>query len=244
MKLSIFYKIETITDTYLSIDIGLNNFATCVNNIGLRPFIINGRVLKSINQYYNKKKAMLMSFVGDKGISNKIGEILGKTGLSPNFFTFLVLVFGFIAAYFIYLGSFKWAIVFILISGLMDFVDGAVAKINKKETKFGALADSTADKTSEIVFYVALGLYNPELWLGASLAIAFFMLSSYISKHAKAIGGKGGGGIMERKERLILIILGLLFISYMPYILYIITFFSLITCLQRFFRNYKILQRI
>lgn len=179
-----------------------------------------------------------------KGTSNKIGEILGKTGLSPNFFTFLVLVFGFIAAYFIYLGSFKTAIIFILISGLMDFFDGAVAKVNKKETKFGALFDSTADKTSEIAVYIALGLYNPELWLGASLAIAFFMLSSYISKHAKAVGGEGGGGIMERKERLILIILGLLFISYISYILYIIAFFSFITALQRFFRNYKILQKV
>jgi CDP-diacylglycerol--glycerol-3-phosphate 3-phosphatidyltransferase len=179
-----------------------------------------------------------------KGTSDKIGKVLGKTGLSPNFFTFLVLIFGFLAAYFIYLGSFKWAIVFILISGLMDFVDGAVAKVNKKESKFGALADSTTDKITEIAFYIALGLYNPELWFGASLAIAFFMLSSYISKHAKAVGGKGGGGIMERKERLILIILGLLFIDYMSYVLYLIAFFSFITCLQRFFRNYKILKKV
>lgn len=178
-----------------------------------------------------------------KGISNKIGEILGRTGPSPNFFTLLVLVFGFITAYFIYLGSFIWAIVFILISGIMDFIDGAVAKVNKKETKFGALFDSTVDKTSEIAFYIALGLYNPELWLGASLTIAFFMLSSYISERANALGGRGGGGIMERKERLILIIFGLLFISYMSYILYVIAFFSLITCLQRFFRNYKILKK-
>ncbi len=175
-----------------------------------------------------------------KGISSKIGGILGKTGLSPNFFTFLTLIFGFIAAYFIYLGSFRWAIVFILISGLMDFFDGAVAKVNKKETRFGALFDSTVDKTTEIAFYIALGLYSPKLWLGVSLAISAFMLSGYISKHAKAIGGKSGGGIMERKERLILIIFGLLFINYISYVLYAIAFFSLITCFQRFFRNYKV----
>ncbi len=155
-----------------------------------------------------------------EGISNKIGKFLGKTGLSPNFFTFLILVFGFIAAYFIYLGSFKMAILFILISGLMDFIDGAVAKVNKKETKFGALFDSTADKVTEISWYLAFGLFNPQLWLGASLAIATFMLSSYISKHAKAIGGKGGRGLMERKERLTLIIIGLFFINYIFYILY------------------------
>ncbi len=177
-----------------------------------------------------------------KRVSNKIGEILGKTGLSPNFFTFLILVFGFIGAYFIYLGFFKLAILFVLISGLMDFIDGAVAKANKKETKFGALFDSVADKTSELSWYLAFGLFNPQLWLGSFLASSTFMLSSYISKHAKAVGGKGGGGLMERKERLILIILGLIFIKYISYFLYTIAFFSFITCLQRFFRNYKILQ--
>lgn len=177
-------------------------------------------------------------------ISSMVGKILGKTGLPPNFFTFLTLVFGFIAAYFIYLGSFKLAILFVLISGLVDFLDGAVAKTNKKETKFGALFDSTADKTSEISWYIALGLYNPNLWFGVSLAIAGFMLSSYISKHAKAVGGKSGGGIMERKERLILIIFGLFFIKYVSYILYIIALLSFVTCLQRFFRNYKILQKV
>lgn len=40
---------------YLSIDIGLDNLATVVNNAGLKPFIINGKGLKSMNKYYNKQ---------------------------------------------------------------------------------------------------------------------------------------------------------------------------------------------
>lgn len=40
-----------------SIDIGIDNFATISNNIGVKPIIINGKSVKSINQYYNKKKA-------------------------------------------------------------------------------------------------------------------------------------------------------------------------------------------
>jgi putative transposase len=40
---------------YISIDIGLDNFATIGNNIGVKPIILNGKGLKSINQYYNKK---------------------------------------------------------------------------------------------------------------------------------------------------------------------------------------------
>ena len=40
---------------YLSVDIGLDNLATVVNNAGLRPVIINGKGLKSVNKYYNKQ---------------------------------------------------------------------------------------------------------------------------------------------------------------------------------------------
>lgn len=40
---------------YLSVDIGMDNLATVVNNIGLQPVVINGKGLKSINKYYNKQ---------------------------------------------------------------------------------------------------------------------------------------------------------------------------------------------
>lgn len=43
------------------IDLGVENFITMVNNIGETPIIIKGGILKSINQYYNKKKAYLQS---------------------------------------------------------------------------------------------------------------------------------------------------------------------------------------
>jgi putative transposase len=40
---------------YLSVDIGLDNLATVVNNVGLKPIVINGKGLKSMNKYYNKQ---------------------------------------------------------------------------------------------------------------------------------------------------------------------------------------------
>ena len=49
------------TQNICSIDLGVNNFVTMVNNIGLQPIIINGKGLKSINQYYNKQKAKIQS---------------------------------------------------------------------------------------------------------------------------------------------------------------------------------------
>ncbi|MED3844433.1 transposase [Geobacillus stearothermophilus] len=47
----------------VGIDLGLNNFATIVNNIGETPIVINGKGIKSINQYYNKQKAYFQSIL-------------------------------------------------------------------------------------------------------------------------------------------------------------------------------------
>lgn len=57
---------------YLGIDIGLNNLASCVSNTG-SCFIINGKPLKSINQYYNKRISYLKSKLeGNKQVSKQI----------------------------------------------------------------------------------------------------------------------------------------------------------------------------
>ena len=46
---------------YMSIDLGLDNLATVITNVGLNPIIVNGKGLKSNNQYYNKQKAYYQS---------------------------------------------------------------------------------------------------------------------------------------------------------------------------------------
>ena len=46
---------------YLGIDLGVDNFATISNNIGQRPIVIKGKVMKSKNQWFNKRKAELSS---------------------------------------------------------------------------------------------------------------------------------------------------------------------------------------
>lgn len=63
---------------YASIDLGLNNLATVGSNV-VKPFIINGRPLKSINQYYNKEVARLQSLLkGNKRTSKRIYNITLK----------------------------------------------------------------------------------------------------------------------------------------------------------------------
>ena len=51
----------------LSIDLGLNNLITAVNNNGCKPFIIKGGVIKSLNQFYNKQFAYFRSIENRKG---------------------------------------------------------------------------------------------------------------------------------------------------------------------------------
>ncbi|MDK2562211.1 transposase [Romboutsia sedimentorum] len=63
------------------IDMGVNNLATLTNNIGKSPIVINGKVLKSINQYYNKSKAKIISDLmkrHNKNWSNKLGKLNTK----------------------------------------------------------------------------------------------------------------------------------------------------------------------
>ena len=63
---------------YASVDLGINNLMTISSNV-TKPFIINGRPLKSINQYWNKEKARLQSLLKDnKKTSKRIQSITLK----------------------------------------------------------------------------------------------------------------------------------------------------------------------
>ena len=63
------------------IDLGVNNFVTMSNNIGLKPIIINGKIIKSINQFYNKNLAYYKSKlkkINSKDWSNKLNKLTIK----------------------------------------------------------------------------------------------------------------------------------------------------------------------
>jgi len=53
----------------VGIDLGVNNLATVASNIDLKPFIINGKPIKSINQFYNKNYAKYSSRLHKEGKS-------------------------------------------------------------------------------------------------------------------------------------------------------------------------------
>lgn len=86
LVIEIVYKTDDVipmldNNKYISIDLGLDNFVTVVNNCGLKPFIINGKGLKSINQYYNKQTSHYKSIakrMNKLDYTNRINKITNK----------------------------------------------------------------------------------------------------------------------------------------------------------------------
>lgn len=86
LVIEIVYKIEDVeplvdNGRYVGIDLGLDNFATITNNCGLIPLIINGKGLKSINQYYNKQISHYQSIakrVNKLDYTNRISRLTNK----------------------------------------------------------------------------------------------------------------------------------------------------------------------
>jgi putative transposase len=69
-------------ENLIAIDLGVSNLITAVNNNGLKPFVIKGGTIKSMNQYYNKKKARIQSTYDQQGI--KIGKTKQKLTYKHN----------------------------------------------------------------------------------------------------------------------------------------------------------------
>ncbi len=63
-------EVETEEDTFLAIDLNLDNLAACVDHSG-RSFILDGRKLKSFNRWYNKRRAKLQSIKDKQGIEEE-----------------------------------------------------------------------------------------------------------------------------------------------------------------------------
>lgn len=139
---------------------------------------------------------------------------LAKAGVSPNLVTtlgFLVTV-GAGVAYF--LGEIQIGGLLVLLGGLLDVVDGAIARAGGKQSKFGSFYDSTLDRASEVVVLLGvLSLYNgsnPRLgepWMiyVVAAAMAGSLLVSYTRARAEGLGIDCKVGLMQRAERIILL---------------------------------------
>ena len=165
-----------------------------------------------------------------------MGKIFAATGLSPNVFTVIGLMFAFVVSLVYGLGyEYSLAIggVILLISGFFDIVDGQVARYANKISKKGGFLDSIFDKIAEVAIFFGILVGNYAEPYLVFLAITLSLLVSYTRALADSAGIKMQGiGIGERAERLLVIaIVGI--IGFMEIAIIIVIIIAAITLIQR-----------
>jgi CDP-diacylglycerol--glycerol-3-phosphate 3-phosphatidyltransferase len=146
---------------------------------------------------------------------------LGRLGLTPNALTVIGFLGTCIAAYAAATQAWLAAGLLVLIFGIFDLFDGALARATRQATTFGAFLDSTLDRAGEAVVYVgiALGCVAGSFPEGAVLAVAALAASSlvpYVRAKAESLGYAPGSGMMNvglapREVRAAILVIGLVF---------------------------------
>ena len=191
-----------------------------------------------------------------ESIGIKLGIIFSKIPLTPNQWTVLSIVpaiLGFIAlAYYREMG---WALALFLLSGLIDAVDGGVARVTGSVSNLGAYLDGMFDRFVEALLLFGLIAFRlPDSavlgypvpmwqWLVLLLFIGTCMVSysRAYADHRKVLTDpkklKKMGGLLERAERLALVFLGMLLFyldaAYLNAAIIVAVLLSAVTLLQR-----------
>ncbi|HTL38185.1 MAG TPA: CDP-alcohol phosphatidyltransferase family protein [Kofleriaceae bacterium] len=136
--------------------------------------------------------------------------IVGR--VSPNFITALSLAMCLatgIAAGTHHLAAAAWLFIF---GGILDIMDGRIARLAGMQTKSGALFDSVSDRWGELaVFGGILWFLHDSAWmLAVFAAIGASTMVSYTRARAEGLGVELSGGMMQRAERIILVSGGML----------------------------------
>lgn len=134
-----------------------------------------------------------------------------------------------------------------LLASAFDMLDGRVARLRGRETKFGAFLDSTMDRYSDMLLYMGLLILyarvdkTPHMVLVWVAAFGSFM-TSYARARAEILIPRCTVGFLERPERLGLLILGAL-TNRMVAALWAIAVLSNLTAVQRIVFTYLQLRR-
>ena len=133
---------------------------------------------------------------------NKIGLSAAKIGFSANGWTVIGLVFAAFSALFyseILFGNGFYGGSFLLLSGFVDIIDGAVARVTKSVSSRGNFLDSTFDRVGEILVFLGItssGIGDCPIIF---LALSFSLLVSYLRAKGEALQVKVAGlGVGER----------------------------------------------
>jgi CDP-diacylglycerol--glycerol-3-phosphate 3-phosphatidyltransferase len=146
---------------------------------------------------------------------NSIASFLDRLGIHPNFLTILGVAGHLLAAGLIGLGFFILGALLLILFGLFDALDGALARYQQNTSDFGAFLDSVCDRFSEGIIFVGLFYFfaSRSLILESFLVIISILgalLVSYVRARAEAVGVVPTIGIMTRLERYIVLVVALL----------------------------------
>ena len=142
-----------------------------------------------------------------------LAHLFIRLGFRPDWLTLMGLVLNVGATAAFAEGYLQWGALIMMVAGLCDILDGQVAREGHKETKFGALLDSTTDRYSEIFIYFGIGAYliGRDAWIPSGIlffAITGSLMVSYVRARAEGLGEDCKVGCMQRPERLIALALG------------------------------------
>jgi len=169
--------------------------------------------------------------------SDPVGRALFRLHLRPNHLTVIGLVVSFFAAAGFIAGHVRWAGCLLLLAGLCDLLDGALARVSGQVTAFGAFLDSVIDRYSDLI--VLLGIVvlfartpNVRGGLVAMAGLVGSVMVSYTKARAESIGVACNVGLMERPERMICLVAGAI-LGLLEPALWVLAVLSNVTALQR-----------
>jgi len=195
---------------------------------------------------------------GYKATTRPVTEWLIRAGVRPNTITTVGALVVIASAVAFGVGAMRLGAGLLLLSGIIDTLDGDVARATGKTTKFGAFYDSTLDRVGDGASFIGIaaflltapGIRFPVL--GAVIcmvAVLASLLVSYARARAEGLGLDCKVGLVQRAERIILIGLPTLFVGAGPGglvltgIVALLALGSVITVGQRFRYVYQITGR-
>ncbi len=180
-------------------------------------------------------------------LTTPIVRLLARTPLTPNAVTWLGFVITLGATALIVTRHLVAAGIVVIVAGVFDMLDGALARLTGRVTKFGAVLDSTLDRLSEAALLLGLlAVFGADGRVGMSLLVGFALLGSllvsYLRARMEGLGLEGKAGLFTRPERVIVLALGLL-LSQFDYALLValavVTVFSYFTAGQRLYSAWQ-----
>lgn len=143
-----------------------------------------------------------------EGFVQKPARFLARSGMTPNHLTICGLLLSFVCFFVYRSGMQLLGGILLLVCGFFDMMDGAVARLTRRETAFGGFLDSVADRYSDFLVLAGMILGRLAALSWGLLAILGSFMVSYTRARAEAAGaGKLAIGFAERGERMLLLTL-------------------------------------